>query len=99
MTDSKCESAISKFCDFVSNDVKKNSIEFHDFDEASYRLDVFYIQSSCFKIQKTKESNFVLKLIFTVSHGNVSVERRFTVNNFIFRKQYVIRNHYCTTLD
>ena len=59
MTDSKCESAISKFCDFVSNDVKKNSIEFHDFDKASYRL-----VSSTFKVHVLRSKRQKNRILF-----------------------------------
>ena len=44
---------------------------------------MFYFQNSCFKIEKAEELNFVLKLIFTGSHGNASAERGFSVNNLI----------------
>ena len=71
MTASKCDSAMSQFCDFVNNDVKKYSVEFQNFVKATDRLDVFYFQNSCFKIEKAKELNFILKLIFIVSHGNL----------------------------
>lgn len=59
MTASKFDCAMSRFCDFVNNDVKKSSVEFHNFGKATDRLDVLK--------KKAKELNFVLKLIFTVS--------------------------------
>ena len=34
-------------------------------------------------IRVSKELNFFLKMMFTVSHGNTSVERGFSVNNLI----------------
>ena len=46
MTASKSGVAMSQFCEFVNNDVKKNSVEFHDFDKASIDL-----MSSTFKIR------------------------------------------------
>ena len=79
----KCDYAMSQFFDFVINDVKKSSVEFHNFGKSTDRLDVVCFQNSCFKIEKTNELNFVLKLIFTESHGNASAERGFSVNNLI----------------
>ena len=79
MAASKCDSAMSQFCEFVNNDVKKNSVEFHNCDKATDRLDVFFFQNSCF----AKELNFILQLTFNASHGKVSVERGFSVNNLI----------------
>ena len=49
------------------------------------RLDVFYFQNLFFKIEKAREFNFFLKLIFFVSHGNASVEHGFSVNNFVLK--------------
>ena len=103
ITASKCDSV---FCEFVNTHVKKNSAEFHNFDKVTERLDVFYFQNSQFKIEKAKELNFVLKLIFTVSHENTSVERWFSANNLTlgnnmktetiiahrFNKDYIIAN-------
>lgn len=40
MTASKFDCAMSRFCDFVNNDVKKSSVEFHNFGKATDRLDV-----------------------------------------------------------
>ena len=73
MTASKCDRAMNQLFGFVNN-VKKSSEEFYNFDKA---------KNSCFKIEKAKELNFVLKLIFTRSHGKSSAERGFSVNNLI----------------
>ena len=73
MTASKCDHAMNQLFGFVNN-VKKSSEEFYNFDKA---------KNSCFKIEKAKELNFVLKLIFTRSHGKSSAERGFSVNNLI----------------
>ena len=40
MAASKFDCAMSRFCDFVNNDVKKSSVEFHNFGKATDRLDV-----------------------------------------------------------
>ena len=73
MTASKCDRAMNQLFEFVNN-VKKNSAEFCNFDKA---------KNSCFKMEKAKELNFLLKLIFTRSHGKSSVVRGFSVNNLI----------------
>ena len=84
MIATKFDSAMFQFCDFLNNEVKKNSDEFHNFNKATDRLDVFYFRNSCFKIKKAKKLDFVLKLIFTLRHGNASAERGFSVNNLIW---------------
>ena len=84
---------MSQFCDFVNNDVRKNSVGFHNFDKVSNRRDVFYFQNSCFKIEKAKKLIFIFRLIFTLSH----VESGFNVNNLIFEtilKQIVITRRF-----
>ena len=85
MTASICDSAMSQFYDFVNNDVEYNSVKFHNFDKhkATDRHDFFYFQNVCFMVEKVKELNFVLKLNFTLSHGNASVERFTILNNLI----------------
>ena len=106
MIASKFDSAIFQFCDFLDNVVKKNNDEFHNFNKATDRLDVFYFRNSVLKSKKAKKLDFVSKLIFTVSHGNASAERGLSVNNLIwgnnmiaetinahrFIKDYVIAN-------
>ena len=84
MIASKFDSAIFQFCDFLDNVVKKNSDEFHNFNKATDRLDVFYFRNSVLKSKKAKKLDFVSKLIFTVSHGNASAERGLSVNNLIW---------------
>ena len=84
MIASKFDSAIFQFCDFLDNVVKKNNDEFHNFNKATDRLDVFYFRNSVLKSKKAKKLDFVSKLIFTVSHGNASAERGLSVNNLIW---------------
>ena len=92
MTASKSDNAISQFCDFINNYVKKNSGEFHNFDKATDRLDVFYFQSSCFKIEKAKELN-CFKTDFYCKPWKCICRASVQCKKFDFGKQYESRNH------
>ena len=43
---------MSQSFNFSNNDVKKNCVEFHNFDKATDRLDFLYLQNSWFKIER-----------------------------------------------
>ena len=54
-------------------------MEFEKFKEESDQLDNFFFQKV--SIQNYKTLSFVVKLVLTLSHGQASVERQFSVNN------------------
>ena len=78
---SQCGKALSEFNGFCDNDHKTISYKFAVFVEGSCRLDEFYFVK--IGIQKYGELSFVLRLILTLSHGQTSVERGFSINNAI----------------
>ena len=57
------------------------SYKFAEFSENSCHLEEFYFEKIV--IQKYGELSFVLRLILTLSHGQASVERGFSINNAI----------------
>ena len=81
MEPSRCDKALSEFNSFCDNDRKTISDKFAEFDESSCRLDEFYFEK--IGIQKYGELSFVIRLILTLSHGQASVERGFSINNAI----------------
>ena len=80
-----CDKALSEFNSFCESDRKTISEKFAEFDKSSCRLDEFYFE-------KYGELSFVIRLILTLSHGQASVDRGFSINSAIletnsFRKQ------------
>ena len=61
------------FTSFYSNEFKKFRMEFEEFKEESDRLDNFFFQKV--NIQNYETLSFVVKLVITLSHGQVYVER------------------------
>ena len=72
---------MSKFSSFCDNDRKTISDKFAEFNESFCCLDGFYFEK--IGIQKYGELSFVIRLILTLSHGQASVERGFSINNAI----------------
>ena len=81
MEPSRCDKALSELNSFCENYPKTISDKFAEFDESSCRLDEFYFEK--IGIQKYGELSFVIRLILTLSHGQASVERGFSINNAI----------------
>ena len=81
MEPSRYDKALSEVNSFCYNDSKTISDKFAEFDESSCRLDEFYFEK--IGIQKYGELSFVIGLILTLSHGQASVERGFSINNAI----------------
>ena len=54
-------------------------MEFEKFKEESDQLDNFFFQKV--SIQNYKTLSFAVRLVLTLSHGQASVERQFSVNN------------------
>ena len=82
---------------------KTISDKFAEFDESSCHLDEFYFEN--IGIQKYGELSFVIRLILTLSHGQSSVERGFSINNSILEtnmlpatvvSKRIVRDHMIT---
>lgn len=63
----------------MDSEVKDMKRECVEFSQEKGRLDDFYFKVA--GISKYKDLSFVLKLILTLSHGQASVERGFSLNN------------------
>ena len=82
----KCDDIIHQFMDFIDSDALLNVSHFQNFDPHKERLDMFlagYMSES----EKYCDLWQVAKLILILSHGQVSVERVFSVN-----KQLTVEN-------
>ena len=81
LTTPVCDNVLSEYSDVLSNELHILNDEFRSFDRQKQRLDSFYF--SILKAQKYKNLSVVLRIIFTLSHGQASVERGFSVNKSI----------------
>ena len=69
---------VSEFNELIDSEVKKLRMEFEVFDQKLQRLDKFYFQKV--QIQNCKTLSFLLKIMFTLSHGQAEVEHGFSIN-------------------
>ena len=81
LTSSHCHKAQSQLSEFLDTTVKVHETDFTSFDKKLSRLDTFYF--SDIEVSKFPELAYVMKLIFTLSHGQAAVERGFIVNRYL----------------
>ena len=67
----------------MTYNVKLNIDKFRSFDRYKTKLDVFYF--STIGLDKYKELKYVMKVILTRGHGQVSVERGFSISKAVFK--------------
>ena len=67
MFSTDCDKTASWFNGLIDSEMKKLQVEFKVFDQKLHRLDAFYFQKV--QIQNYKTLPFLLKIIFTLSHG------------------------------
>jgi len=79
MSPTDCDKVSAEFRKFLEDDLKKYQLEFKEFNPESKRLDGFFFHD--IGVHKYKSLSFVLRLILTMSHGQASVERGFSINN------------------
>ncbi|WAR23449.1 LOW QUALITY PROTEIN: hypothetical protein MAR_037118 [Mya arenaria] len=73
-----CDECIKEYCDFIDNIPSFGSAKFTEFNPNKDRLDEFY---STFMSGTAYSKVFdVVKMLLTLSHGQASVERGFSVN-------------------
>ena len=77
----QCDQATQEFQTFMDENVKMKTLVFSSFDEETTRLDHFYFKS--IMIGRYEIISFILKIIFTVSHGQVSVKRGISLNDSV----------------
>ena len=68
----------SEFNRLTDSEVKKLRVEFREFYQKLHRLDQFYFQRV--QVQNYKTLPFLLKIIFTLSHGQPAVKCGFSIN-------------------
>ena len=73
------DKALIQFSNFIPNCVKEEPEKITSFDPKKQRIDDFYFHSLT-NISEHNELCDVLKLIFTISHGQADVERGFSLN-------------------
>ena len=73
------DKALIQFSNFIPNCVKEEPEKITSFDPKKQRIDDFYFHSLT-NISEHNELCDVLKLIFTISHGQADVERGFNQN-------------------
>ena len=79
----QCDVITTEFKKFLDVEVKTMQRESVTFSQKDDRLDDFYFKVA--SISKYKDLSFVVKLILTLSHGQASVERGFSLNANIMK--------------
>ena len=59
--------------------MKKLGVKFEVFDQKLHRLDEFYFQNY-------RTFSFLLKIVFTLSHGQTAVEQWFSINQQVINQ-------------
>ena len=77
----KCNKISAQFTDFTGSQLKLYAEKFCCFESSTKDLDEFYFNNT--DLQSFKELSFLVKTILTLSHGQASAERGFTVNNTV----------------
>ena len=81
LTSVKCNKITAQFTDFTGSQLKLYAEKFRCFESSTKDLDEFYFNN--IDLQSFKELSFLVKTILTLSHGQASAERGFTVNNTV----------------
>ena len=77
VTSKQCDNTQVQLLEFMDS-VKVNRAEFESYDRKLCRLDEFYF--SKVGVEKFPDLCLVIKLVLTLSHGQASVERGFSIN-------------------
>ena len=81
LSPTKCYDASNQFSKFLEQDLKRYHLEFEKFDQKCYQLGDCYF--NVIQIQRYESLSFVIRLILTLSHGQTTVERCFSISNNI----------------
>ena len=76
------DSALTQYSNFLENEVTPPKELFLSFNRKNCRLDDFFFKNTNVE-QKFSALDLVLKIIFSMSHGQASVERGFNDNNAV----------------
>ena len=75
----QCDQATQEFQTFMDEDVKMKTLTCSSFDEETTRFGHFYFK--IIMVGRYEVLSYILKIFFTVSHGQASVERGFSLND------------------
>ena len=73
----QCDNAQGQLLEFMDS-VNVNRAEFESYDRKLCRLDEFYFSKT--GVEKFPDFCLVIKLVLTLSHGQASIERGFSIN-------------------
>ena len=75
-----CDKVGGSFHNVLTEDLVLHKEKFISYDRATQRLDDFYFNSTV-NVKKYPELSFVLKIVIVLSHGQVAVERGFSLRD------------------
>ena len=75
-----CDKVRESFHNVLTEDLVLHEEKFVSYDRATQRLDDFYFNSTV-NVKKYPELSFVLKIVIVLSHGQVAVERGFSLRD------------------
>ena len=75
-----CDKVGGSFHNVLTEDLVLHKEKFISYDRATQRLDDFYFNSTV-NVKKYPELSFVLKFVIVLSHGQVAVERGFSLRD------------------
>ena len=78
LTSVQCDKITEQFTDFTDSELKLYAKKFCCSDSSTKNLDEFCCSN--IDLQSFKELSFLVKIILTLSHGQASAERSFSVN-------------------
>lgn len=93
ISDNKCDDIILQFNHFLENVVSVNPSAFNTFDPEKSRLDTFLHKFTAQNLNAYDKIWHVMKIIMTLSHGQASIERGFSVNKNL-EKENLIEESY-----
>ena len=79
------DKAMTQYSEFISSDIVIQKENLMSFDRKSQRLDDFFFQD--LKVEDSyPDLALIMKVVFTLSHGQASVERGFNDNNAVLKQ-------------
>ena len=83
LSTAQCDKMTEQFLEFIDYDLKINIVKFEKFSANDTNLDDIYFRFRFIRIEKYKELSFLVKILLTLSHGQASVERSFSLNKSV----------------
>ena len=78
-----CDNALTQFLEFLQSESKSDLFRLKPCNRKEHRLDELFFH--CLGIQKYKDLSYVVKIILTLSHGQASVKRGFSINKSLVK--------------